>query len=123
MTSRGLLVQAMVFLAAVALADVLLARYARRHFIPETKLATVLAEPEPGLLFVGDSRMVAAMDYTVLRKDVELPIDDLAIGAVDFNGQFHHPKRDLRLAQDGNRGARSGSLRRHPARLAQGARP
>jgi hypothetical protein len=89
---KGLLIQAGVFLVTLAAADAVLARYGPRHFLPEQKLAAVAAAPEVGVVFLGDSRMVAGLDFRVLRdrfgrRGVTLPLSDLTLGAVDAPNQ------------------------------------
>jgi hypothetical protein len=89
---KGLAVQIAVALAAVGGADVFLGRYGPGHFIPEQKLAAASSAPSPAVVITGDSRMVAATDFGVLREGLDrggvaLPLDDLTLGAVDVTGQ------------------------------------
>ncbi|MFO0953282.1 MAG: SGNH/GDSL hydrolase family protein [Isosphaeraceae bacterium] len=91
---RGLAIQAGVFLAILAAADVFLGFYAPGHFVPEQKLAAAVVLPGEvrPLVVTGDSRMVAAADFRVLeeglkQKGVTRPLADLTLGAVDCTGQ------------------------------------
>jgi hypothetical protein len=92
MTAKGLLLQVTAFLTALAGFNALFGRYAPRHFVPTMKLAAAESQPAPSLVFLGDSRADAAMDYRVLRdrlgeRGVTLPLDDLGMDAGEVPGQ------------------------------------
>jgi hypothetical protein len=89
---KGLAIQAGVFLVTLAAANAVLVWYSPRHFLPEQKLAAVATAPEVGVVFLGDSRMVAGLDFRVLRdrfgqRGVTWPLSDLTLGAVDAPNQ------------------------------------
>ena len=70
-----------------------LARYAPRHYVPAQEMERGLAAGDGCILFLGDSRMVAALDPAALHHTLQASGRDrchagLAIGATDVAGVF-----------------------------------
>jgi hypothetical protein len=80
-------------LVALVAADRLLGRYGSKHFLPEQQMRAAIAGGDGCVLFLGDSRMVSALDkeafQAALREhSADRCVTDLAIGATDVSGAF-----------------------------------
>ncbi|MDB5353142.1 MAG: hypothetical protein JWN86_4389 [Planctomycetota bacterium] len=65
---KSLVLRLAVFTALLVSFDHALAWYGRRSFLSERKIHAALARDEGGLLFVGDSRTVAALSFNVMEE-------------------------------------------------------
>ncbi len=90
---KGLIIQAAVCLVTLATFDVLLGSYEASNQIPQRKMKEALRKQGNLLVFSGDSRAVAAVDYEIIRgqlsaAECDLTVVDLALESTDATWQI-----------------------------------
>ena len=90
---RSLITSLLVAGFLVGLAATALGRYGKHHFIPQQQMETAVAAGDDCVLFLGDSRMVAALDSEALHRTLKSGGPDachveLAIGATEISGMY-----------------------------------
>jgi hypothetical protein len=97
---RNLIASVVTGVVALVAGDRVLGWYGQRHFLPERQMQTAVAAGDGCIMFLGDSRIEAALNHAVVhqalsQRGADRCIADLGMGAMDVSGEFLAARRYL----------------------------
>jgi hypothetical protein len=90
---RALWISVLTATALIAVLSLAFGKYSQHHFLPQQQMDAAIGAGDGCVMFLGDSRMVAALDGGALNVALRAAHEDrchvqLAIGAIDVSGMF-----------------------------------